>query len=147
MTIAFSIHTILLFYRSSHLFIIPDSVVFQHASPPTNFVLKKPFKYQNVQFFTDITACIFCFSTSYTFGNIQLFLQNFAHSSSWGIFQISFCYNFNIRSAIHTYIAICTFQLFQIFFFKKKIYIEIIGKSSNPLQNSSPFNLFFSLIL
>ena len=91
---------LLFFWNLLKFFMIP--YVFWHASSPTVFVLQKPFKYQNVQLFKDITACIFLFSTFYTFGNIQLFLQNFAHSSLWGFFQISFSYNFSIRSAIET---------------------------------------------
>ena len=76
---------------------------FRHLFSPTNLELLKPLKSnQNVQLSKDITACIFLFSIFHTFGNIQLFLQNFAHSSLWGFFQISFCYNFSIHSAIET---------------------------------------------
>ena len=92
--------TLLFFWNFLLLFLIP--YVFRHLSPPTNLVLQKPFKYQNVQLLKDITACIFLLSTFYTFGNIQLFLQNFPHSSLWGICQISICYNFGILSAIQT---------------------------------------------
>ena len=51
---------------SSRLLSFQIPYIFQHVSPPSNFVLNKPFKYQNVQLFKDITACIFLFSTSTT---------------------------------------------------------------------------------
>ena len=55
------------------------------------------------------TAYIFLFSTFYTFGTIQLCPKNFPHSSLWGFFQISFCYNLSTRSAIETVLKCSAF--------------------------------------
>ena len=50
---------LLFFWNLLKFFMIP--YVFWHASSPTVFVLQKPFKYQNVQLFKDITAFFFLY--------------------------------------------------------------------------------------
>ena len=70
--------------------IIPDSVRVSACSPspPTNIELLKSFKYQLDSF---LRTLLLYFFVSIFFPFVQ-----------WGFFQISFCYNFSIRSAIKT---------------------------------------------
>ena len=144
------IHTIV--FQDFNLIILP--YVFQHASSPTNFVLWKPFNYQNVQHFEDMMAITFCFSIYRTFGNILLFLQYFAHESLWGFFsnvtllQLQHTFSYRNRPTIKMF-SFLTFQLFQKFsFFPKKINIESNGKifkSSSKLLNFQPLLVLHAL--
>ena len=132
------IHTIVLWKLI--LFMILDVVWL--ASSPTKF--EKPFKCQNVQLFQEIIACVYFFSVFHTFGNIQLFLQNFSY---W-----SFNYqNVQLFKLFH----FCTFQLFNFSAFSdiqlmKKI---IVGTKWENLQilfkthrlSTSSFCLFSSV--
>ena len=132
------IHTIVLWKLI--LFMILDVVWL--ASSPTKF--EKPFKCQNVQLFQEIIACVYFFSVFHTFGNIQLFLQNFSY---WSVnYQ-----NVQLFKLFH----FCTFQLFNFSAFSdiqlmKKI---IVGTKWENLQilfkthrlSTSSFCLFSSV--
>ena len=110
---------------------------------------------ESIKMFSFLRTLLLLFSNFYTLGKILQKKLNISNSFLWGIFQISFCYNLSIRSAIgniqlskHSALSALCFSLS---YFsktkKKKVTLTQMGKASNPLQNSSTFNLFFSLIL
>ena len=118
--------TTYLLLRTNSSGIYYSSFIRFSASPPTNVELLKPFNHWNVPLFK-------------------------IHSSLCRFFQISYCYNFCKPFSyqnVQLFMLFLNCQLFQKFsFFPQKMYIEVSWKSSNPLQNSSPFNLFLSLML
>ena len=138
------IHTIVLLE-----FILLLPCVFRCLSPPKSLSY---WNHSTIKMFSFLRIFLLLFLAFLSFILLEIFsfFCKICPIHSWGFFQISFCYNFSIPSAIETVqllkcsafyalsvLCFSTFLLSNFFrnsaFSKKDLTLNQMGKSSNPL--------------